>query len=135
MKLFSAIAALTLVAVSTPAHAETWKIRLSGAGYVFYSGGSNTYAVVKTRAENSLYIYHTTLKSNYWTGAGKWHDHKVIASRACPVVGGEWASTENCVVGEGGTIVFPEGTNPLDYTIEIKWRENGAKLQTSFQLN
>ena len=75
------------------------------------------------------------IKSNYWTGFGKWHDHAVTGSRACPMKEGEWASSEGRIISDDGVITFPKGENPKNYTIDIKWKENGAIQQISFQLD
>lgn len=119
-KLIASFAAIFTLLAGIPANAEILKVRISGAGYVFYDGGSNTYVIAKTRPNNSIYIYHTTLKSNYWTGFGKWHDHALMASRACPMTKGEWASSKGCIIGDRGVITFPKGEDPSDYTIDIK---------------
>ena len=127
--------AAALLALAAPANAESWKIRLSGQGDVFVSGGSNTYVVAKTEPGNILSVYHTTLKSNYWTGAGVWYDHTPTASRACPVAQlGGWGEPQNCIDGQKGLIQLPEGAKATDYTIEIKWVENGAEQYAKFRL-
>ena len=113
---------------------ETYKIRLSGQGDVFVSGGSNTYAVVKRQADGSYSVYHTTLKSNYWTGAGVWYDHETTASRACPPVAPGWDKPSNCIEGKGGTIRLPEGAKLNDYTLEIKYLEKGAEQYVKFRV-
>ncbi|MCP9809714.1 hypothetical protein KBY58_09745 [Cyanobium sp. HWJ4-Hawea] len=136
MKRSLTIAAATALAfIASPAMAESWKIRLSGQGDVFVSGGSNTYVVAKTEPGNVLAVYHTTLKSNYWTGAGVWYDHEPTASRACPVAQPDgWGDPQGCIAGVKGRIQLPAGTNPTDYTIDIKWIENGAEQSTKFRL-
>lgn len=136
MKLFPFFAAAALTIGAAPAMAgETYKIRLTGQGDVFVSGGSNTYAVVKTQDDGSITVYHTTLKSNYWTGAGVWYDHKTVASRACPVVAATgWDQPANCIEGNGGTIQLPAGAKVNDYTIEIKYLENGAEQYVKFRI-
>ena len=128
--------AATLLALTTPAFADvTHKIRLSGQGDVFVSGGSNTYAVVKQSDDGSITAYHTTLKSNYWTGAGVWYDHETTASRACPPVSTGWNQPTNCIEGKGGTIQLPAGAKLSYYTIEIKYVENGAEQYAKFRIN
>jgi hypothetical protein len=128
-------AAAALLALAAPAQAQSWKIRLSGQGDVFVSGGSNTYVVAKMEQGNTLSVYHTTLKSNYWTGAGVWYDHEPTASRACPVVQpAGWGESQNCIEGVKGRIQLPQGSVANDYAIEIKWVENGAEQYTKFRL-
>ena len=128
--------AASLLALTAPAFAgETYKIRLTGQGDVFISGGANTYAVVKQNDDGSITAYHTTLKSNYWTGAGVWYDHATTASRACPPVAAGWDQPTNCIEGKGGTMQLPVGAKLADYTIEIKYVENGAEQYVKFRLN
>ena len=128
-------AAATFLALTAPAFADvTHKIRLTGQGDVFVSGGSNTYAVVKQHDNGSITAYHTALKSNYWTGAGVWYDHETTASRACPAVATGWDQPANCVEGQGGTIQLPTGAKLSDYTIEIKYVENGAEQYAKFRI-
>jgi len=135
-KLLNAAAIATLTLGVAPAQADiTHKIRLSGQGDVFVSGGSNTYAVVTQRDDYSITVYHTTLKSNYWTGAGVWYDHETTASRACPAVVTGWDQPANCIEGKGGTIQLPPGAKLADYTIEIKYVENGAEQYAKFRIN
>jgi hypothetical protein len=136
-KLLTAVAISAFaLAIAAPAFAgETYKIRLSGQGDVFVSGGSNTYAVVKQNDDGSITAYHTTLKSNYWTGAGVWYDHETTASRACPPVVAGWNQPTNCIEGNGGIIRLPEGAKLSDYTIEIKYLENGAEQYVKFRVN
>lgn len=130
---FAAIAALAITAASADA-GETYKIRLSGQGDVFVSGGSNTYAVVKQQDDGSYLIYHTTLKSNYWTGAGTWYDHETTASRACPPLAPGWDKPSNCIEGKDGIIRLPDGAKLSDYTLEIKYLENGAEQYVKFRV-
>ena len=134
MKLLTTTAA-ALLALATPAIAnEAYKIRLTGQGDVFVSGGSNTYAVVKRQGDGSYRVYHTTLKSNYWTGAGTWYDHETTASRACPPVAAGWDQPTNCIEGTGGIIRLPEGAKVSDYNMEIKYLENGAEQYVKFRV-
>ena len=129
----AAVAALAIGAV--PAFAgETYKIRLSGQGDVFFTGGANSYAVVKQNDDGSITAYHTTLKSNFWTGFGSWYDHETTASRACPAATTGWERPTNCIEGKGGTIQLPAGAKLSDYTIEIKYVENGAEQYAKFRV-
>ena len=130
----AAVAALAIGAVPASAE-EMYKIRLTGQGDVFVSrGGTNTYAVVKKQADGSYSVYHTTLKSSYWTRIGTWFDHETTASRACPPVASGWDKPTNCIEGKGGAIRLPEGAKLSDYTLEIKYLENGAEQYVKFRV-
>lgn len=120
------IAFYSVSMLSQPVHAETYKIRISGEGNAYWTGAANGYAIINIDSNNKVTIKQTTLVSNMITGFGKWWDHAVTASRACPLQANEWESTENCIVGDQDQIQIPQGSSPRNYSYEFKWSENGA---------
>ena len=65
---------------------------------------------------------------------GKWWDHDVTASRACLLEKDGWEDSKSCIKGEGGLLVLPKNSDIKDYSIEIKWNENGAEQYVKFKL-
>lgn len=118
--------AITASLMATPVLAETYKVRISGGGNAYWTGAANSYAVLKIEDGNKVIIKQTTLVSNMITGFGKWWDHPVTASRACPLQANEWESSENCVVGAGDTIQLQPDALPKSFSYEFKWTENGV---------
>jgi hypothetical protein len=131
MNMFNSITGLVIGAISllicpVAANAETYKIRISGGGNAWWTGAANSYAVISIFDGPIVTIKQTTLVSNMITGLGKWWDHPVTASRACPFENGEWESTENCIIGVGGRIQLPADSLPTSYSYEFRWNENGS---------
>ncbi|KGG14147.1 MULTISPECIES: hypothetical protein [Prochlorococcus] len=132
MKKFLFAIAFTVFAL--PASAEIYKIRLSGGGNAYWTGAANSYVRIETRQGNIVQLFQSTLVSNMLTGLGKWWDHPVIASRACPFTKDEWSEAKNCIIGTLNTIALPEGANPKDFVYEFKWEENGSTQQAKADL-
>ena len=130
-RLFFAIA---FAAIALPANAEIYKIRLSGGGNAYWTGAANSYVRIETRQGNIVQLFQSTLVSNMLTGFGKWWDHPVTASRACPLTNDEWSEATNCITGTLNTIKLPEDTNPKDFVYEFKWQENGSSQQAKADL-
>lgn len=83
MKTLVAAVAIAGALLPSDALAAEYKIKLGGGSA--YWGGHPSFAVVTLTAPNRVSIYHTTNTVDQLFGIGKWWDHKVIASRACPV--------------------------------------------------
>ena len=119
---------------STPSEALEYKIRFSGGGNAYWTGAANKYAVVKKISDGNWFVRQTTLVSNMITGFGKWWDHDVTASRACLLSSDGWEDTNTCIKGEGGLLKLPKGKDIKNYSIEIKWQENGAEQFVKFRI-
>ena len=132
--IFPVVLFLSIVSLKTFAEAEEYKIRFSGGGNAYWTGAANKYAVVKKINDFTWYVRQTTLVSNMITGFGKWWDHDVTASRACLLEKDGWEDSKSCIKGDGGLLKLPKNRNIQDYSIEIKWNENGAEQYVKFKL-
>ena len=90
--------------------------------------------MLTTRANDQVFIRHTTNTVDQFFGTGKWWDHKVTASRACPVTDDGWDDTSQCIIGKQGLIQLPEGSDEKQFVYEIKWHEGGAVRHAKFGL-
>ena len=125
---------LSIVTLKTYAESTEYKIRFSGGGNAYWTGAANKYAVVKKMNDFTWYVKQTTLVSNMITGFGKWWDHDVTASRACLLEKDGWENSSSCIKGDGGLLVLPKNSDIKNYSIEIKWNENGAEQYVKFQI-
>ena len=77
-------------------------------------------------------LYQSTLVVNMLTGLGKWYEHTVVTSRACPVSQKGWNDSANCieaaanVVGTANVIQLPKDANPKEYYFDLQWEESGG---------
>ena len=132
--LYPVVLLLSIASLKTYAGGTEYKIRFAGGGNAYWTGAANKYAVVKKMNDSNWYIKQTTLVSNMITGFGKWWDHDVTASRACLLEKDGWEDSKSCIKGEGGLLELPKNSDIKDYSIEIKWNENGAEQYVRFRL-
>ena len=132
--LYSFVLFLSIFSLRTFAENTEYKIRFSGGGNAYWTGAANRYAIVKKINTNTWFVRQSTLVSNMLTGFGKWWDHDVIASRACLLENDGWENSESCIKGDGGILKLPKNSDIKDYSIEIKWNENGAEQYVKFKL-
>ena len=121
--------ATTVLAQTTPA---IYKVRLTGGGNAFFTGAANQWGRAEVSSTNEVSLYQSTLVVNMITGLGKWYEHTVVTSRACPVSQKGWNDSANCieaaanVVGTANIIQLPKDANPKDYYFDLQWEESGG---------
>jgi hypothetical protein len=126
------LAASSLAIVPQVFAGEIYKIRLSGDGNAYWTGAPNGYVVVEVDA-NKVTIKQSTLVSNMITGFGKWWDHPILSSRACPEENG-LPSRDNCIEGSSGIVSLPPGASEKEYIYEISWNESNLVRTAKFSL-
>ena len=106
------------------------------------------YAVLEKLNNTTWYVRQTTKVADQLTLFNKWWDHDVTFSRVCllekdveEVLEDDlqnlkskdgWddysgSISDSCIEGDGGLFQLPENSNIQDYSIEIKWNENGTE--------
>ena len=115
--------------------AEVCKVRISGGGNAWWTGAANKYAILTVEPTNKVTIKQSTLVSNMITGLGKWWDHTVTASRACPLKSDGWDNSQDCIQGQGIEIQIPIGKSIKEYSYQFKWSENGGTQTITIDLN
>jgi hypothetical protein len=131
--LIASISASALM-YSLASKADTYKVRFSGGGNAWWTGAANKYAIINVNENNKVIIKQTTLVSNMITGFGKWWEHPVTASRACPLNSDGWDTPQNCILGLGNEIQIPLGKSIKEYSYQFKWEEDGATQNITIDL-
>ena len=125
------------VSLSAPIYAQTaapaiYKVRLTGGGNAFFTGAANQWGRAEVSSTNEVSLHQSTLVVNMITGLGKWYEHTVVTSRACPVSQKGWNDSANCieaaanVVGTANIIQLPKDANPKEYYFDLQWEESGG---------
>lgn len=135
MRIF--LAAVLGIGLSAPILAQTaapaiYKVRLTGGGNAFFTGAANQWGRAEVSSTNEVSLYQSTLVVNTITGLGKWYEHTVVTSRACPVSQKGWNDSAKCieaaanVVGTANIIQLPKDANPKEYYFDLQWEESGG---------
>jgi hypothetical protein len=132
--IFAALAVSVVLVHPEALGSETYKVRFGGGGNAYWTGAANKYAVFNVNSNNMVTIKQTTLVSNMITGFGKWWDHEVTSSRACPLNSDGWENTDKCILGQGSVIQIPIGKSVKDYSFQFKWSEDGAMQSNTLDL-
>ena len=127
MKLFTALAALTLIA--TPVQAQTVKhqFKESGDGW----RGRPWMGVVVMQDGNTFSPRRTEQTSAFSAVVGSWADYPATAVRACKASANSFDTTD-CIVSEGKSITIPNEANKRDYSFEFKYLYGGTVRTGSF---
>ena len=121
MKLFTALAALALVAAPAQAQTIKHKFKESGDGW----RGRPWMGVVVVQKGNTFKPRRTEQTSAFSAVVGSWADYPATAIRACKGDPESFGS-DDCIVAKGPAITLPEGANKRDYSFEFKYRYGKA---------
>ena len=127
MRIFTALAAITLIAA--PANAESTKhqFKESGDGW----RGRPWMGVVVMQDGNTFSPRRTEQTSAFSAVVGSWADYPATAVRACKAETDSF-DTSDCITSSGRSITLPEGANKREYSFEFKYQYGETVRTGSF---
>lgn len=126
---------LLQIFLCSPSSADTQTIKAKIGGGLYQGPRQFIVVDIDGQAVKARYTENVT---TWCPMSCPWYDHFAIAYKACPIKKPDDFSPvedSSCITSAGDTIIFPDDTNPENYSILFKYKKGGITQMQEFSIN